>query len=394
MQSGNNTKAQLDSDSPKQNTKTKVARSAVSSLSLGSADDALTLAKELQKFVKANGLTTKIQGKDYPGVEAWQFAGTLLGLSPLLESIEDKSTEQEIKWNATVAVQNVRTGTIVGRGFATCSNKEYSKKSFADYAICSMAQTRAVGKAYRLSLGWLMKAAGYEATPAEEMSEVGTLAEVVAKSQAASAENGSQPRPKAGYTNEQIKAELDKSTAQEQLTRLWTDVSPAAQEVLVEFFTAARLRIEQQKNTPAPAVASPVISPAPAGSLPSHEAAGAPIVYATASQKEKIIRLLNHPVITRPEKTKMLLNINRLDEERANAAIAKLNKAIDERENGTIAGNLRGQLRGFAVQHADQLGEAETERLMLLCEDASIDANELRAELASAQESLTETAAA
>ena len=56
--------------------------------------------------------------------------------------------------------------------------------------------------------------------------------------------------------------------------------------------------------------------------------------YATASQKEEIIRLLNHPVITRPEKTKMLLNINRLDEERAIQSIAKLRKAIDDRENG------------------------------------------------------------
>ena len=65
-------------------------------------------------------------------------------------------------------------------GFATCSNKEHTKRSFADYAICSMAQTRAVGKAYRLSLGWLMKAAGYEATPAEEMHDVGTSAAVVA----------------------------------------------------------------------------------------------------------------------------------------------------------------------------------------------------------------------
>jgi hypothetical protein len=64
-------------------------------------------------------------------------------------------------------------------------------------------------------------------------------------------------------------------------------------------------------------------------------AAPAPVVYATASQKEEIIRLLNHPVITRQEKTKMLLNINRLDEERATAAIAKLRTAIDERENGT-----------------------------------------------------------
>jgi phage recombination protein Bet len=61
------------------------------------------------------------------------------------------------------------------------------------------------------------------------------------------------------------------------------------------------------------------------------------VQYATASQKEEIIRLLNHPVITRPEKTKMLLNINRLDEERAVQAIAKLRKAIDDRENGEKA---------------------------------------------------------
>jgi hypothetical protein len=32
-----------------------------------------------------------------------------------------------------------------------------------------MAQTRAEGKAYRMLLSWLMKAAGFEATPAEEM---------------------------------------------------------------------------------------------------------------------------------------------------------------------------------------------------------------------------------
>lgn len=154
------------------------SKSSVSSLSLGNADDALTLAKELQKFVKANQLTSTIQGKQFPNVEAWQFAGSLLGLSPMLESIEDRSTESEIKWNATVKVVSLKTGNEVGRGFATCSNKEHTKKHFADYAICSMAQTRAVGKAYRLSLGWLMKAAGYEATPAEEMTDLGTDATV------------------------------------------------------------------------------------------------------------------------------------------------------------------------------------------------------------------------
>jgi len=162
-------------------TKTTKAKTAVSSLALGNADDALTLATELQKFVKVNKLTSLIQGKEFPNVEAWQFAGSLLGLSPMLESIEDKSTDTEIKWGATVQIVNVHTGAVVGRGFATCSNKEQTKKFFADYAICSMAQTRAVSKAYRLSLGWLMKAAGYEATPAEEMQDIGTEATVVAE---------------------------------------------------------------------------------------------------------------------------------------------------------------------------------------------------------------------
>ena len=59
------------------------------------------------------------------------------------------------------------------------------------------------------------------------------------------------------------------------------------------------------------------------------------IQYATTSQKEEIIRLLNHPLITRQEKTKMLLSINRLDEERATQAIAKLRKAIEDREGTT-----------------------------------------------------------
>jgi hypothetical protein len=57
--------------------------------------------------------------------------------------------------------------------------------------------------------------------------------------------------------------------------------------------------------------------------------------YASNQQKEDIISLLNHSLITRQEKTKMLLNINRFDEERAAQAIEKLAKVIKDRENGT-----------------------------------------------------------
>jgi hypothetical protein len=52
---------------------------------------------------------------------------------------------------------------------AICSNKEGNKRQWDEYAILSMAQTRATGKAFRNLISWLMKAAGFEATPAEEM---------------------------------------------------------------------------------------------------------------------------------------------------------------------------------------------------------------------------------
>jgi hypothetical protein len=219
----------------------KAGKSAVSSLTLGSADDALTLATELQKFVKANKLTSNIQGKEFPNVEAWQFAGSLLGLSPMLESIEDKSVENgEIKWHATVAIQNLHTGTIVGRGFATCSNKEHTKRSFADYAICSMAQTRAVGKAYRLSLGWLMKAAGYEATPAEEMQEVGTSAAVVAE-----------PTPwtdeREAYSSNQLrtwKAQFADAKSKVEVREIWNSLPVGVQPLLKQHSLEAAARID------------------------------------------------------------------------------------------------------------------------------------------------------
>lgn len=138
-------------------------------LDLSKPQQALQLAETLQRFVKEKGLTSKIQGKDYPMVESWQFAGSQLGLVPVVKDVQCLTTEDEIKYSAIVEVVRLADGQILSRGFAVCSNKEGSKRRFDEYAIASMAQTRAVGKAYRNILAWLMKAAGFEATPAEEM---------------------------------------------------------------------------------------------------------------------------------------------------------------------------------------------------------------------------------
>ena len=139
------------------------------SYSLINKDSMLQLASELSKLIKEKGLSSNIQGKQFVNVEGWQFAGASLGLMPIITSTQDLSNETAIKYMATCEVRNITTGQLVATGIALCSNAEKTKRFFDEYAILSMAQTRAIGKAYRNLLAWLMKAAGFEATPAEEM---------------------------------------------------------------------------------------------------------------------------------------------------------------------------------------------------------------------------------
>lgn len=129
------------------------------------------LAVELTKFIDDNRLSTNIAGKKYVMVEGWQFAGSQLGLVAIPSDATDISNDAEIKYKSSAEVIHVATGNLVSRGFAICSTKEGKKKSFDEYAVASMAQTRAIGKAYRNNLSWLIKMAGFEGTPREEITE-------------------------------------------------------------------------------------------------------------------------------------------------------------------------------------------------------------------------------
>ena len=122
------------------------------------------VAGALKEFVKSQGLTSVISGRDYLLVEAWQMLGMMLGVTP------GKVCTQEVEngWESVVELHD-RTGRVVGAGEAECLATEKTWKSREDYARKSMAQTRAVGKAFRNTFGFIAKAAGYEATPAEEM---------------------------------------------------------------------------------------------------------------------------------------------------------------------------------------------------------------------------------
>jgi len=123
-------------------------------------------AKIIKNYIIKNGLSVKIANKDYVMVEGWQFAGSLMNLFPKVAKVEKI---EENKWIAQVDLINRRTKEVISTGFALCTKAEQKKATFDEYAILSMAQTRAIGKAFRNVIGWIIKLAGYEPTPAEEI---------------------------------------------------------------------------------------------------------------------------------------------------------------------------------------------------------------------------------
>jgi len=139
-------------------------------VNLTKPEEVARFAADLKKFIVTQKLFTPIQGKNYVNVEGWQYAGAATGILPVVKLLENLSEGEEIKYQATVELVQISTGTVVGGGWAICSNKEAKRKGADEYVIASMAQTRAVGKAYRNLFAWLMKAAGYEGTPAEDMA--------------------------------------------------------------------------------------------------------------------------------------------------------------------------------------------------------------------------------
>lgn len=121
-------------------------------------------ADALAAVLRDRKLTTNIGGKDHVRVEGWTLLGTMLGVFPVVEwtrAVDDG-------WEARVEARTL-AGQVVGAAEAECLRTERLWKGRDDYALRSMAQTRAVSKALRGPLGFVVTLAGYEATPAEEM---------------------------------------------------------------------------------------------------------------------------------------------------------------------------------------------------------------------------------
>ena len=127
---------------------------------------ATEMADELRQVIRQQHLYAKIGNRDHVTVEGWTTLGAMVGVFPVIDW--SRPTENGEGWEARCSVKTL-AGATIGAAEAQCTRSENTWKSRDDYALRSMAQTRATSKAMRLPLAWVMALAGFDPTPAEEM---------------------------------------------------------------------------------------------------------------------------------------------------------------------------------------------------------------------------------
>jgi hypothetical protein len=121
-------------------------------------------AAPLVDVIRSQKLSVKIGQSEHVRVEGWTLLGSMLGVFPVCVW----TRQMEDGWEARVEART-RAGEVVGAAEAECLRSENTWKNRDDYALRSMAQTRATSKALRQPLGFVMQLAGFNPTPAEEM---------------------------------------------------------------------------------------------------------------------------------------------------------------------------------------------------------------------------------
>ena len=144
-------------------------------------DVATNVANTLAPLVRSQGLVVKGLNRgnaeaEYVTVEGWEVLGTFLGIVPVTTIIKEVKNSKDrtvgyvaratLYQNPIIENDEIVGGTVIARAEAQADKSGFQKDLFA---IASMAQTRALGKAYRMGLSWIMKMAGFEGTFAEDM---------------------------------------------------------------------------------------------------------------------------------------------------------------------------------------------------------------------------------
>jgi hypothetical protein len=138
----------------------------------GTADPKVALermadvASVLVDVIKDRKLFARISGHEHITAEGWTTLGGMLGIVPVV--VWTRPNESGDGYLARVEARTL-DGRVVGAAESECSRVERRWKTAEPYAIRSMAQTRAIGRALRAPLGQIVVLAGYEPAGAEEM---------------------------------------------------------------------------------------------------------------------------------------------------------------------------------------------------------------------------------
>ena len=147
-------------------------------MKIGVAGEVASCLKEVieKQGLIIKGLNPKNKEAEYVTVEGWEVLGTMLGITPVTKVIETQYNKQGrvvgyksqgiLYRNAVVDEEGNISGDIIAIAEASADKHGFQKDL---PSIMSMSQTRALGKAYRMALSWIVKMAGFEGTFAEDM---------------------------------------------------------------------------------------------------------------------------------------------------------------------------------------------------------------------------------
>jgi hypothetical protein len=252
-------------------------------------------------------------------------------------------------------------------------------------------------------LAWIIRAAGYEPTPAEEMEYLGNTP-------AAAVQQASPAAPVASPNGATAKITLQAPTLLAELPA--RVVAPAAQPASAPTPAAAAQPTMQVNRLPAfiDSGADKV-----AERNRKLESEGVPMI--SQLQQELIAQLVQCKGIESTARSATLLNYLRFTRERADISIKKLITTIKAFDATALPANLlrklaaikeegeqllqlperiaaAGELRQFALANAEALGTTETERLMSICGNQDWSAQQLLAEKATGVQYLAQQQAA
>jgi len=130
-------------------------------------------ATHLMQVVQQQGMSTKIEGKDYLEVEGWQTIGAFANASAVVESCVPTYDNNDNCTGYVAKVNIMQGGVVVSSGIMPCGYDDFpcrGKTGTAREKACmSAAQTWAESKAYRMKFAFVARLAGFEPTPADEM---------------------------------------------------------------------------------------------------------------------------------------------------------------------------------------------------------------------------------